>query len=192
MVRSIDEAIAWAENQSKFGPSVGGGGCQNASRTVYGVPSDGTPSAAADWAKSKHRVETTDPNAIPRGALVRWTGGSHGFGHVAISVGGGWCWSTDLGRVGYFNLVRIADVHVKWGLTLVGYTWDIDGVVVGPPQTPAKAPSSASKAPGGVSYGKNFDAALKAAQAAAKANKGQPRKVKAAKEIINAVESLKA
>lgn len=132
--RTVEEAIAYCASHLTTTPD----GCQMECRTAYGVPSNGTPSAAADWKASKYKHATTDPMAIPRGALVRWTGGSHGYGHVAIAVGNGMCWSTDLPVRGRRGLVAIDSVHKAWGLSLVGWTEDIDGVRVwSPPPAPA-------------------------------------------------------
>jgi hypothetical protein len=130
MTATIEQAIAAAVHQSTHGPAFGVGECQKRVRLAWGVPSDGTASAAADWHNSRHRHATTDAASIPRGALVRWVGGSHGYGHVAIATGDGRCWSTDIRRPGWFDLVPITEIHARWGLTLVGWTEDIDGVTV--------------------------------------------------------------
>lgn len=126
MPRAVEQAITYCASHLKTEPD----GCQKECRVAYGVASDGTPSAAADWVRSQHKHRTDDPKAIPRGALVRWTGGSHGYGHVAIATGDGRCWSTDIITRGRRSLVDIDLIRQKWGLTLVGWTEDIDGVVV--------------------------------------------------------------
>jgi len=49
----------------------------------------GTPSATAAANKIRnagHLVEFK-PNTAPRGAIMLWTGGSHGYGHEALSLG---------------------------------------------------------------------------------------------------------
>jgi hypothetical protein len=68
------------------------------------------------------------------------TGGSHGYGHIAISVGGGKCWSTDIQRPGYFDLVPVTRIHDAWGLTFVGWSEDVDGVRVITVLPPTPAP----------------------------------------------------
>ncbi|MCL2542747.1 MAG: hypothetical protein FWE71_09875 [Nocardioidaceae bacterium] len=116
------------------------GMCQDFTHSAFGVPSDGTPSAAAAWERAKYRHPETDPANIPRGVPVFWTGGSHGFGHAAVSRGGGSVWGTDLVRDGQVDVYPINDVHTKWGLTLAGWTEDIDGVRVWQPDAAKPAP----------------------------------------------------
>lgn len=117
--------------------------CQEFTHDAFSVPSDGTPTAAAWWAKSTRKHPETDPAMIPRGVPVYWTGGSSGAGHAAVSRGDGTVWGTDLVRDGQVDVYKIADVHARWGLTLVGWTEDIDGVRVwepGPPPPPPIRP----------------------------------------------------
>ena len=61
---------------------------------------------------------------------VFWEGGSASHGHIAISAGNGFCWSTDIRRTGFMDRVPIDEIHAKWGLTLLGWTEDINGVTV--------------------------------------------------------------
>lgn len=129
--RTPAEALAAAAKQSREGPRFGLNECKKQTRLLYGVPSDGTPSAAAAWKAAEH----THPgpltlSEVPRGALVWWTGGKDGFGHVALYAGAGLVWSTDIGRPGMFDLVPVSRISQAWGLTLVGWSEDIDGVRV--------------------------------------------------------------
>jgi hypothetical protein len=119
-------AIIAARTQSRNGPRFGVGQCLMRVRECYGIgPLYGT--AAAAWAGAIRKHRTTDPGAIPRGYPVWWTGGSQGFGHVAIASGNGMCWSTDIRRPGYFDVVPISAITDEWGLTLVGWSDDLDG-----------------------------------------------------------------
>ena len=119
-------AIAAARKQSHEGPRSGTGWCLRDVRVCYRIPAL-APDAIGAWniAKTKHRE--TDPADIPRGYPVFWSGGSEGHGHIAISAGGGKCWSTDIKRAGYFDYVDIAEIHAQWGLTLLGWTADLNG-----------------------------------------------------------------
>lgn len=134
-VNTPEQALAVCANQSAHGPRFGTGECLRQVRTAYGVPSDGTPDAATAWlrAKAKHAAPA-DLATIPRGAVLFWTGGTHGFGHVAIAAGHGMMWSTDIRRPGYFDLVPIADVARLWRLTFVGWAEDVDGAHVFTPR----------------------------------------------------------
>jgi hypothetical protein len=99
-------------------------------RELYGVPGigdwDGDRAAdAEDYVKASARADQlhkiTDPDQVPAGALVLWTGGRNDHGHSAYSLGRGEIVSTDLptrGKVGRVSIHRPAD---SWGLKLVGY-----------------------------------------------------------------------
>lgn len=56
--------------------------------------------------------------------------------HIAISIGGGYCYSTDIPR-GKVGLIGINDLSRRWGATLLGWSEDLNGVrVYGPPAKP--------------------------------------------------------
>lgn len=128
-VEKVYPAIIAARTQSEDGPRFGVGECLMRVHDCYGIGAL-YPNAAAGWAGTKRKHRTSDPHGIPRGYPVWWTGGSHGFGHVAISAGRGMCWSTDLRRPGYFDFVPIDEIRAKWGLTLVGWSEDLNGQTV--------------------------------------------------------------
>jgi cell wall-associated NlpC family hydrolase len=125
----IFPAIIAARTQSQHGPAFGVGECLMRVHDCYGIGAL-FPDAAAAWAGAKVKHHTSDPTAIPRGYPVWWTGGSKGFGHVAISAGNGMCWSTDILRPGFFDLVAIDRIRTQWGLALVGWSEDVNGVKV--------------------------------------------------------------
>lgn len=117
--------VAAARQQSEHGPQADEGMCLMMVRSCYGIgPKAGDAIGAWRDAK-KHR--TSDPNAIPRGYPIFWSGGSKGHGHVAISAGDGFCWSTDIRRPGFFDRVPITEIHDRWGLTLLGWTANLNG-----------------------------------------------------------------
>lgn len=126
-------AIEAARSQSQHGPAFAEGSCQIAVRTCFGVPSvgdfdgDGAADAEDAWKASKGKHPETDPTKIPRGYPIFWGGGSHDNGHVAVSAGAGLCWSTDIKRTGFFDLVPITLIHEKWGLPLFGWVEEYDG-----------------------------------------------------------------
>ena len=71
----------------------------------------------------------------PRGAAVYWTGGSHGYGHIAISLGGGKVRSTDAGGRGRVATVSIPWIRSHWGLPYAGWSWYINGTKIPHPYT---------------------------------------------------------
>lgn len=111
-------------------PTSEPGWCLREVRECFGVHQL-APTAAAAWGMSKHQHKTADANRIPRRVPVFWTGGSDGAGHIAIGLGDGMCWSTDIRRPGWFDRVPILEVARKWPqLKLVGWTEDLNGVTV--------------------------------------------------------------
>lgn len=132
------QAQARARYQSANGPQFGKGECMLRNRLLVDAPAigdydgDGDPDAEDGWKFAKHKHPTTLPNDIPGGCFVWWGGGSHDNGHVAYADPDqrGMCWSTDIERTGYFDLVPIGLIHTKWGLPLLGWSEDIDGVPV--------------------------------------------------------------
>jgi hypothetical protein len=66
----------------------------------------------------------------PRGAIVLWSHGSEGDGHVAVSAGQGDCWSVDFGGDGLFQVkVAIASINKVWtDLRYAGWATNYGGV----------------------------------------------------------------
>jgi hypothetical protein len=126
------QAIARARNQSINGPRFEVGMCLRETRQLYDAPPLYTDAATA-WSHTTKRVGLAD---APVGALVWWTGGSNGHGHVAILGKDGYCWSVDIRRRGYFDRVPVATISREWGLTYAGCSLDINGrqVVPDPPR----------------------------------------------------------
>lgn len=129
MTATPAQAIARAHNQSVNGPAYPLGMCLRATRRLYDVPAVYSDAAAA-WSHTRHRIPIGA--GAPAGALVWWTGGSHGHGHVALVTGDGYCWSVDIRRPGYFDRVPISAITREWGLRFVGYSRDVNGVQVVP------------------------------------------------------------
>jgi hypothetical protein len=141
------EALANAARLSRDSVYVGVGYCLKTVRgPIYEVPAL-WPDANTAWYRADLDVDadntvdrhlTSDPHAIPRGAVVYWTNSR--YGHVALSAGGGLCWSTDYRRPGYVDLAPIASLASWCGGRLVGWAEDLNGVDVWPdaPDKPAK------------------------------------------------------
>lgn len=86
------------------------------------------PDAATAW---RHTL-APHPGAFdpPRGAFAYWTGGSQGYGHIAVSVGQGRVRSTDAGGWGQVATVPLEWVWNHWGLPYAGWAWDVNNVTV--------------------------------------------------------------
>ena len=150
MTATPEQAIAAARNQSANGPRIDRwlgvstftGWCLKAVRTCYGVdahdftPTNGRDPMAIEAFDAATFKRVADGRTIPRGVPVFWRGGSTGAGHIAISTGDGDCWSTDIRRPGYFDKVPITEIAQQWGLKLVGWTEDLNGVHIWTPPAP--------------------------------------------------------
>ena len=97
------------------------GMCDHQVGVYYGYGSSGYATAIAHWnatpATDKH---PGDVNA-PAGALVFWSGGSSGAGHVALSLGGGKIVSTDYPRAGITSTTTIDAISNGWGEHYMGW-----------------------------------------------------------------------
>jgi hypothetical protein len=103
------------------------GYCLKFVRSCAGAPGLGHD---ATWAWTQAKVQHPGELHPPAGAPVFWGGGSHGHGHVVVSLGDGSCLSSDYLRVGHVDQVVIADITAGWGLTYLGWTEDINGVSI--------------------------------------------------------------
>ena len=81
-----------------------------------------------------HSATGTPPLGVP----VWWTNG--GDGHVVISAGQGYCYSTDIKRHGQVDKVAISYITRHWGQHYRGWSEDINGVRVWRPSA-ASLPS---------------------------------------------------
>jgi len=113
-----------AENDRYNAPGM----CLQQTRTWAGIPAR-YPDASRAWYNTNDR-HPGDSTNVPRGAFVYWTGGSRGFGHIAMSLGGGKVRSTDAGGRGKIATVDIGWVSRVWGLRYAGWSWDCNEVTV--------------------------------------------------------------
>lgn len=118
VVQSAKAAVA---NANRY-KTCKAGMCLMYTRTWLGISSR-YPSAISAWKNaSKRRTKGTPP----KGAPVFWSGGK--YGHVALSVGGGKCRSTDRPRTGRVSTVSIDSISRAWGYRYVGWSADLNGV----------------------------------------------------------------
>lgn len=106
------------------------GECLKAVRIAFGLDANGLePDAYNAFLREGGRAGANTHTVIPAPANVPvfWSGGSHGHGHVAISDGKGNVLSTDVKRVGLFDLVPESWIHQHWGLTRMGWTETLEG-----------------------------------------------------------------
>lgn len=126
MARTPAAAVAVAKSYSYYSPP---GMCQQFTRVCFGVGAY-FGSARLAWLGAKKRHYVDRGSEVPAGVPVYWLGGSRGFGHAAVSLGGGYCRSTDWPSSGRVGTARIDDVTRAFNQTLVGWTEDINGSVI--------------------------------------------------------------
>lgn len=133
-MRTPIQAVAWAVKEHLTPSRDWTGMCLMFVRTCFGVAAL-YPSAGVAWQHTTRRHTTTPPPGVP----VWWTGGRSGYGHVAISAGSGYVWSTDAVRRGKVDRVSIGSITRNWGLSYQGWSEDINDVrVYTPPVRPPK------------------------------------------------------
>lgn len=125
MVRDAEGTARSAEKSTTNDP----GYCLQWSRQRADIPAL-FPDAATAWRNAFHRHKgDRDP---PRGAMVYWLGGTHGYGHIAVSLGGGKVLirSTDAGGAGQVATVDLAWVEEHWGLPYAGWADNVNDVAI--------------------------------------------------------------
>lgn len=136
-LRNREEAAKVAENTHTNHV----GWCQLIVHDYYNAPSvgdfdgDGAADAEDGWKSEPARYKHFDRNP-PRGVPVSFVGGSHDYGHRAISLGNGLIRSTDFSgntRVwtpGQMGNGTIDQVARAMGVTYAGWSESIDGVLI--------------------------------------------------------------
>lgn len=119
------EALAVAAKEHASASRNWTGYCLIFVRTTLGVSSR-YPSAENAYWNSRYKMGTS--HTAPAGVPIWWTNGR--YGHVALSAGDGYCWSTDILRTGKVDKVSIDYITRSWGQTYRGWTRDINGVIV--------------------------------------------------------------
>lgn len=142
-MRTPAQAVAWARAQHVSGVARWPGLCLVFVHECYDAPAKyGTATIA--WQHTHRRHTGTPPLGVP----VYWTGGTHGYGHVALSDGHGYVWSNDVLRHGKIDRVSIGSITRNWGLTYRGWAEDINDIRVWtPPVAPKPVPVVPSPVP---------------------------------------------
>lgn len=123
MVRHAEDTARSAEQST----SNGVGMCLQWSRERAAIPSL-QPDAATAWKHAFNR-HPGDKNP-PRGAMVYWTGGSKGYGHIAVSLGGGKIRSSDANGNGKPATVSIDWPTQQWGMPYAGWADNVNDQVI--------------------------------------------------------------
>lgn len=117
-VTSVVEALARCAITSSWSVGMCGQFCA----AMYGYGSSGYASALVQWNNAPAGLRFPGATDAPPGALMFWGGGSHGFGHVAISDGFGEIFSIDISGPGTVSLVPAGTITSRWGLPYLGWS----------------------------------------------------------------------
>ena len=151
VLRTPEQAVSWAKAQSVKPSKNWHNLCLQFVRSCYGVAAK-WPNAKQGWENAKQRTSTSNAASIPRGVPV-WFKTKTVNWHVAISAGNGYCYSTDVGGSGKVGYIGINALCKAWGITLLGWSADVNGVTV------YKAPTVPAF-PQGLGPGKNKPSAI--------------------------------
>ncbi len=120
--RTCGEAVTWAKNhQTTSYHSDYAGRCDHVMALAYGWSASGSTSAHSHWLAIPGSFKHAGDSVVPAGGLAFFSGGSSGYGHVMISIGGGTFISTDIHGSGTFTQTTISEIKNKWGETYVGW-----------------------------------------------------------------------
>jgi hypothetical protein len=122
MARTASQVAAWAKSHADRRTGGWVGLCLKFSRMAAGAPG-GVYDAHTGWARARYRHTKGTP---PRGAIVWWHGGKHG--HVAVSAGNGYVYSTDVVVHGQVRRCKISLIRQRWGQRYMGWSEDVNGV----------------------------------------------------------------
>jgi hypothetical protein len=126
--RTGSQAIAWAKTQTSNPSRSWHNLCLMFTRKCFGVAAR-EPNAKRAWETARKQHKTTDADSIPAGAPVFWRTRTANW-HIALSVGGGYCYSSDVGGRGKIGRIGIDALSRAWGATLLGWSEDLNGVTV--------------------------------------------------------------
>lgn len=121
-MRTAEEAIRAARRESVNGRTNYQGMCLKFVRQMWGLPG-GWPDANAAWeaVPDQHR----HGGASLPGSVIFWSVGEHG--HCALSIGHGFCLSTDIRRRGKIDVVPTVLISTVWRAQLRGWSSWLNG-----------------------------------------------------------------
>lgn len=138
MTRTGDAAIAWGKNQVYHPSQNWYRWCLVFVQDCFDVPAR-QPSAGAEWIHAQGRHIVQHGSEIPAAVPVHWdTSGPSD--HIATSIGGGLCLSTDVARTGKVDIVSIDSITRNWNCRLQGWTEYLEGVRIWTPPKPGHLP----------------------------------------------------
>jgi hypothetical protein len=149
---------------------------------------DGDADAVDGWKSEPLRFRHAGDRNPPRGVPVAFSGGSKGYGHRAISLGGGKIRSTDMSgstyKPGVVGTTTIAAIEKAMGVSYLGWSDSITGELIPPPTRGARIDKEIS----------DLQATRRHMTATLNSTKGETRRAKltlAIARVNNAINDLK-
>lgn len=99
------------------------GRCDEFVAKMYGYESSGYSTAVSNWQGTPGSLKHPGDWNAPAGALMYWSGGNTGAGHVAISLGNGFIISTDATGPGTVGQIPASTPTDKWGHPYLGWAF---------------------------------------------------------------------
>lgn len=127
-MRTIQQAMEWAQGMNGKPAPGGPHHCQELIRTAYGLPA-WAPSALDAWKRIPHDQLHPGDNiyAVPAGAMAYYS--FEPYGHVVLSLGGGKCLTTDYCKPGQACIAPITLPHWAGEMHWLGWSmWTPAGV----------------------------------------------------------------
>lgn len=115
MLSSFSQALSRAAATSSWAVGM----CDNFVANMYGLSASGYYTASDHWNAVPDQYKHPNDGNPPAGALVFWGGGA---GHVAISDGNGYVFSTDQPSAGNVGHVPLSAITQGWGKQYLGWT----------------------------------------------------------------------
>lgn len=116
---SANQAIANARTFTRYAV----GRCDEFVAEIYGYGSSGYSTAVTNWQATPSGLRHPGDWNAPAGALMYWSGGSTGAGHVALSLGNGLIISTDATGPGTVGQIPARTPTDKWGHPYLGWAF---------------------------------------------------------------------
>lgn len=114
MLSSFGQALSNAAATKSWAPGM----CDNFVANMFGLQNSGYTTAAVHWNSIPSQYQHPGDGNPPAGALVFWGGGA---GHVAISDGNGYVYSTDQPSQGNVGHVPLSAITQGWGKPYLGW-----------------------------------------------------------------------
>lgn len=121
-MRTLGDALAYAEAEHRSPSRDWSGWCLKFVRTAWDIPA-----VYPDAITAFHAVATSTKNTQPViGSAVYWDVSR--YGHIALSAGGPYVWSTDILRPGKVDKVHIDLITQRWGAKYLGWSAELNNV----------------------------------------------------------------